>query len=74
MLRPTLDECDRTGMPAYLESSKEANLAFYARHGFEVTGRIVLGRNRSGPPMWTMWREPAADAADVSPAALANGR
>lgn len=59
-LRPVLDECDRTGMPAYLESSKEANLAFYARHGFEVTARVELGRDRSGPPMWTMWREPPA--------------
>lgn len=63
VLGPVLAECDRTGTPAYLESSKEVNLAFYARHGFEVTGRVELGRDRSGPPMWTMWREPRTDTA-----------
>lgn len=58
VLRPVLERCDRDGFPAYLESSKEANLGFYARHGFEVTGQIEMGRDHNGPPMWTMWREP----------------
>lgn len=58
VLRPVLDRCDTDGVGAYLESSKEANVPFYERHGFEVTGTVVMGRDRSGPPMWTMWREP----------------
>jgi ribosomal protein S18 acetylase RimI-like enzyme len=55
VLRGVLDECDRDGVAAFLESSKERNIAFYARHGFRVTEEIRLLR---GPPMWRMWREP----------------
>ena len=55
MLAPTLEGCDRDGVGAYLESSKEQNLAFYARHGFRVTGERDLSR---GPRLWPMWRDP----------------
>lgn len=55
LLRPTLEICDRDGVPAYLESSKESNIAFYARHGFRVTGELTLPR---GPTVYKMWREP----------------
>lgn len=55
LMRPVLDCCDTDGIPAYLESSKESNIAFYARHGFRVTGEISLP---CGPTMWAMWREP----------------
>ena len=50
-----LDHCDETDTAAYLESSKERNVAFYARHGFVVKERIELPE---GPPLWLMWREP----------------
>lgn len=55
LLGPGLELCDREGLPAYLEASKESNIAFYARHGFRVTREIKLPR---GPTMYAMWREP----------------
>lgn len=56
LLKPVLDICDAEKCGAYLESSKETNIGFYRRFGFEVTGRIVLGK--SAPPVWSMWRSP----------------
>jgi GNAT superfamily N-acetyltransferase len=55
VLGPVLDSCDRDGVGAYLESSKERNIDFYARHGFRVTRELRLPR---GPTMWAMWRDP----------------
>jgi ribosomal protein S18 acetylase RimI-like enzyme len=55
MMGPILEECDRDGVGAYLESSKEQNLDFYARHGFRVTSEKKLPR---GPSLWPMWRDP----------------
>lgn len=55
LLAPVLHVCDETRTAAYLESSKESNLSFYARHGFAVTQRIELPE---GPPLWLMTREP----------------
>lgn len=56
LMAPILQRCDREGMPAYLESTKEQNLPLYERNGFAVTERIELAGG--GPPMWPMWREP----------------
>jgi GNAT superfamily N-acetyltransferase len=55
LIRPGLDLCDRERLPAYLETGKEANLAFYGRHGFHVLDRLELPK---GPPVWFLWREP----------------
>jgi ribosomal protein S18 acetylase RimI-like enzyme len=55
LLEPGLELCDREALPAYLETATERNVAFYARHGFRVTGEVALPQ---GPTVWTMWREP----------------
>ncbi|WCB92032.1 hypothetical protein DSM104299_00713 [Baekduia alba] len=57
LIRPGLDLCDRERLPAYLETGKEANVAFYGRHGFAVVDRIDLPK---GPPVWFLWREPTS--------------
>jgi ribosomal protein S18 acetylase RimI-like enzyme len=56
LMRPVLGHCDAEGLPCYLESSKERNVPFYRRHGFEVVEEVSLPGD--GPPIWTMWREP----------------
>lgn len=56
MLRTVLDRADRSGTPAYLEATSPDNRRLYERHGFAVTGEIAVA---GGPPLWTMWREPA---------------
>jgi ribosomal protein S18 acetylase RimI-like enzyme len=58
LMQPVLNRCDRDGTPAYLESSKERNVALYERHGFRVVEELRLPKD--GPPIWRMWREPAA--------------
>ncbi len=59
LLAPVLALCDAEGTPAYLESSKERNVPFYRRHGFEVVGELQFGES---PPIWRMWRQPVAPA------------
>ena len=56
VLAPVLEQCDRDGVAAFLESSKESNIAFYSRHGFRVVEEVRLPAG--GPPMWAMWRDP----------------
>jgi ribosomal protein S18 acetylase RimI-like enzyme len=54
VLAPVLEGCDRDGIGAYLVSSKERNIDFYARFGFRVTREVRLPR---GPRAWLMWRD-----------------
>jgi ribosomal protein S18 acetylase RimI-like enzyme len=54
LLAEVLARVDTDGMPAYLESSNERNLAFYGRQGFKVTAEVVIP---GGPRVWPMWRE-----------------
>ena len=56
LMRSRLDRVDAEHAPAYLESSKFQNLAYYQRFGFEVTDEVVLPDG--GPTMWPMWRRP----------------
>ena len=55
ILAPILERCDESAERIYLESSKERNIPFYARHGFEVSEEIHVP---GGPVLWAMWREP----------------
>ena len=56
LMRSRLDRVDAEHAPAYLESSKFDNIAYYERFGFEVTGEITLPDG--GPMLWPMWRQP----------------
>ena len=53
VLAPVLERCDRERMPAYLESSKAANIPFYNKHGFEVVDELCIP---GGPSLWPMVR------------------
>jgi GNAT superfamily N-acetyltransferase len=54
LLRPVLDRCDAEGVSAYLDSSSERNLPFYARLGFEVVAEEFLPGE--GPVMHALVR------------------
>ncbi len=56
LMEAGLEKADREGLPAYLESSKESNLHFYRKFGFEVIEKIEPGKGC--PPLWLMWRNP----------------
>ncbi len=54
LLQPALAQADEEGLPCYLETLEEKNLAFYLRHGFKV---LVDDREpHSGLQFWTMIR------------------
>ncbi|WP_227983904.1 GNAT family N-acetyltransferase [Nocardia spumae] len=57
LLAPRLAHCDEVGVPAYLESSKFDNIAYYERYGFELRGELDV--TRGGPLLWPMWRQSA---------------
>ena len=54
-IAPGLELADAEGLPAYLETAKERNLAFYTRFGFRVTDEFRLPGG--GPTVWCMWRD-----------------
>jgi ribosomal protein S18 acetylase RimI-like enzyme len=55
LLAPVLARCDEKGDFAYLETQKEANVAWYARAGFTVCDEIRL---EATPPVWCLRRDP----------------
>ena len=55
LLHPTLERCDREGLPAYLEASSERSAALYERLGFQLTGELRVG---GSPPLRLMLRPP----------------
>jgi predicted N-acetyltransferase YhbS len=64
LMQPVLQRCDREGIPAYLESSKQRNVVLYERHGFKVVEELRLPQD--GPPLWRMWRDPLAQSASAA--------
>jgi ribosomal protein S18 acetylase RimI-like enzyme len=55
LMRPTLDRCDKEGLPAYLEASSERNAALYERLGFQCTEVL---RFAGSPSLRLMMRPP----------------
>jgi ribosomal protein S18 acetylase RimI-like enzyme len=51
LLRYALEQVDREGAVAYLESSNARNVPLYQRHGFEVIGEIQSGSSPTLVPM-----------------------
>ncbi len=51
-----LATCDHDGVGAYLETQKEANVAYYRRFGYEVVSELMPVA--AGPKLWTMRRDP----------------
>lgn len=56
VLQPVLRAADRAGLPAYLETASEQNLAFYATLGFTERGDAQAGPD--GPRVWVLERSP----------------
>ena len=54
LMEPSLERIDGDGLPCYLETQKEANLAYYRRFGFVETERLRPVTN--GPTLFTMTR------------------
>jgi ribosomal protein S18 acetylase RimI-like enzyme len=54
LMEAGLEQADAQNMPAYLECSKEQNVSFYQRYGFEVVEKCTP--TKTSPPMWLMWR------------------
>jgi len=55
LMKHTLEAVDNDNKLAYLESTNEANLSLYRRHGFELVGNIQAGNS---PSLFPMIREP----------------
>ena len=56
LIAAVTSRCDAEGLPAYLESSNLANVLLYERHGFRVTGEVVIP---DGSVIPLMWRDPS---------------
>ncbi|MFC2038014.1 GNAT family N-acetyltransferase [Chloroflexota bacterium] len=55
LIRPVLAQADRDGVPCYLETETDKNVAFYQKRGFNiVSDGVVPGQEVR---IWTMLRE-----------------
>jgi len=56
LLQPVLARADAAGLPCYLETETERNVAFYRKHGFDLlTAERAPGQDLM---LWTMARQP----------------
>ena len=60
LIKPVLERADRAGLPCYLETMKEVNLAFYGKHGFRVGDEKQIAGG--GPHIWALIRLPGASS------------
>lgn len=59
LMRVVFETAETDGLPCYLETETEANVAYYRHHGFEVRSEWDLRTDdRQGPHMWGMLRPP----------------
>ena len=56
LLQVVLEKADADRILCHLETSKEENIAYYARHGFETSSELELPEG--APRVWTMTRKP----------------
>lgn len=57
LMRQVFAIADEVGLPCYLETETEANVAYYRRHGFTVRSEFDLRTDDDqGPHMWGMLR------------------
>jgi GNAT superfamily N-acetyltransferase len=62
LLRQRLDQCDREGLPAYLEATKITSVPIYQHFGFQPTGEPEMPEG--APPLTAMWRPPRSGTAE----------
>ena len=60
LMSDVLRQADASGVPAYLETQKAKNVAFYEKHGFAVVEHFECHGGR-GPESWTMLRQPSSN-------------
>jgi GNAT superfamily N-acetyltransferase len=72
LLRSRLRRCDADGQPAYLESSKPANVPFYEHFGFEV--KEIPELPAGAPVITVMWRPAAGQRLARAASAHSGGR
>ncbi len=58
LLQPIHERCDREGLPAYVETQTQSNVAWYGRFGYKVVQEIRIASEPDMPPMWTLIRPP----------------
>ncbi|MBZ2187913.1 GNAT family N-acetyltransferase [Alcanivorax sp. JB21] len=67
LLDNVLTQCDRSALPAYLETCNPDNVPLYQHFGFDVLHELSLPDD--GPTVWCMWRATSTSGASETSAA-----